>query len=83
MLMLMRSAISVDEVNNIINDTNKAAEEKANRKVVLITEGPFRWYPEFDVDYWSSYKWTKICKDENWTLFYNQDWIDFVYLYQD
>jgi hypothetical protein len=41
MIMLMRSAISVDEVNNIINDTNKAAEEKANRKVKLITEGAF------------------------------------------
>lgn len=83
MIMLMRSAISVDEVNNIINDTNKAAEEKANRKVKLITEGAFMWYPEFDVDYWSSYKWTRICKDENGILFYNQDWIDFVYLYQD
>lgn len=84
MLMLMRSAISVDEVNNIINDTIKAAEEKANKKVKLITdEGPFNWYPEFDVNYWSGYKWIKTCKDENGVLLYNQQWIDFVYLYQD
>ena len=47
----------------------KAAAEKANRKVKLISEGAFMWYPEFDVDYWSSYKWTRICKDENGILF--------------
>jgi DNA-directed RNA polymerase delta subunit len=36
--MLMRSAISVDEVNSIINATIQAKEEKTNRKVNLITD---------------------------------------------
>ena len=84
MLMLMRSAISVDEVNSIINATIQAKEEKTNRKVNLITdEWPFKGYPEFDMNYWGNYQWTAVCQDENGILFYNKQGIDFVYLYED
>lgn len=83
MLMLMRSALSVDDINKHAENIAQAEQEKANKKVSLITkEWMFKWYPEFDLNYWSSTEWVKTCKDDNGMLFFtDREW--FLYLYED